>query len=61
MIIKRMEFYHQIWKYFDLKYTINQIGETIELIEKTKIYPGMDEESYEIWQKYLELKSQSDE
>lgn len=52
--LKRMETYHQIWKHFNLKYTIEQIGETIELIEETQSFPGKGEEcSYEIWQEYL--------
>lgn len=54
--LKRMSLYREIWKYFNLKYTVQQIGETIELIEETQSPPGIGEASYEIWQRYLELK-----
>ena len=55
--LKRMRMYHQIWKHFNLRYTIEQIGTTIELIEKTEILPGENEYSIQIWQKYLELRA----
>lgn len=55
--IKRSVLYSQVWIGFRSTYTVDQIRETIELIEKTKIYPNVGEESYKIWQKYLEFKA----
>lgn len=48
--------YRQVWLYFDLRYTITQIKETIELIEATNDNPSDELESYQIWKKYLEIK-----
>lgn len=53
--LKRMKLYRQIWKHFNLKFSVQQIGEVIELIEESKIIPTVWEDSYEIWQKYLEV------
>ena len=50
--------YRQVWLYFNLKYTITQIKETIELIEATNDNPSDELESYQIWEKYNEIKFQ---
>ena len=51
-----MKEYRKVWMHFQFKYTIEQIAETIELIEQTKEEPTPDEMyGHEIWQKWQEF------
>lgn len=54
--LKRMKQYRQIWIQLNKRFSVEQIGETIELIEETKLYPNKEEASYEIWQTWENLR-----